>query len=135
MRRYLQKTMERNVVYQYVPPRLYAFLVGMQSEYNLSIQEVMTTILRKGVQEFLGFSCPHERIRTAKKTGLPYCFDCWTRMQQVTAATVDYKGKVKKEGTYKPIPTFLEEMEERNMVSTGTSTESHVPNVRKTDII
>lgn len=103
---------QRNVIYTYVPPKVHAFLVQLQAEYGLSIQEVMTTVLRKGLQEFIGFSCPHDRIRMAKKTGLPYCFDCWTRMQQITAAVMDYKGKVKKEGTYKPLSTFLEVLNE-----------------------
>ncbi len=118
----------RNVIYTYMPPKVHAFLVQLQAEYGLSIQEVMTTILRKGLQEFMNFRCPHERIRMAKKTGLPYCFDCWTRMQQVTAPTINYKGKTIKEGTYQPIQNFLEVVNEDlvppfPVQSTGTKIE------------
>lgn len=125
--------MERNVINQYVPPKMYAFLVRTQERHNLSISEVMTAIMRKGMEEFLGFKCPHERVRYAKKTGLPYCFDCWTRLEQVNETIVDVKGKVRRISETRPLPSFLEE-KEQTVVSSGT-VQKPVPSAEKTDII
>lgn len=116
---------QNNVITTWVAPKMYALLVQLQAQYGLSIQEVTTVILRKGMQEFLGFQCQHDKTRRAQNTGLPYCLECWTRMEE-TSDTMFDKGRVRKIIEMKPLPTFLEQKEDTTISSpeiTSTSTE------------
>jgi hypothetical protein len=65
----------------YLPPKIYAFMVKLCEEYNLSMKEVQRIILNKVFRD-LGFECPHERIGYAPDKE-PFCKDCWTRLRKV----------------------------------------------------
>lgn len=90
----------------YIPPQVYYFLYKLANQHNLSIKEVEIALLREIGRE-LGFECKHQNIGFAKSNGLPFCRDCFTRMEQVEAPV--FKGKVMTYGgRYKPLPSFLE---------------------------
>jgi len=95
----------------FYPPKLYLALSDIALEYGLSVKEVETVFLRKMCQEF-GFKCDHRIIGTSKKTGLPFCKECWTRMEMVKQPVYDYKLKIKSPGEYRPLPTFLDVLKE-----------------------
>lgn len=91
-------------------------MFNIASKHDLATKEVETTFLRRQCQE-LGFECFHENIGFAKKTGLPYCKDCWTRLEQTKPPTYDLgstkkKPLVKEPGKYRPLKTFLDEIDE-----------------------
>lgn len=94
----------------YMPPKMYAFLVRFGEEYNLSVKEVLNTILRHGM-EALGFKCEHLDIRAAKNTGKPYCFNCWTRMRLIKAGTFSADRKMITAPIYEELPTFMDDEE------------------------
>jgi hypothetical protein len=73
----------------------------------LSIKEVEITLLRKEM-EHLGFTCDHTDVKNAVKTGEPFCKDCWTRLEQKKAPVVDFRRRIKREGEYWPLETFLD---------------------------
>jgi hypothetical protein len=96
----------------FYPPKLYIALSEVALKHGLSVKEVETVLLRKMCEELIGFKCDHRIIGTSKKTGLPFCKECWTRMEMVKQPVYDYRLKVKSEGTYKPLPTFLDVLKE-----------------------
>lgn len=81
----------------------------MAFENHLSIKEVEITLLRKEM-EHLGFTCDHANVKNAEKTGEPFCKDCWTRLEQIKAPIIDFRGSVTKSGEYRPLETFLDKM-------------------------
>ena len=89
------------------PPKLYLFLLDLANKNgDLAIKEVETMFLRRQA-EHLGFRCDHLRIGVAKKTGEPFCRDCWTRMKTIKPPV--YQGRrMVKEGEFWPRETFLD---------------------------
>jgi hypothetical protein len=94
-------------------PKIYTALADIAVKNGLSVKEVETIFLRKMCEEIAGFKCDHRVIGTSKKTGLPFCKECWTRMEMITQPVYSYKDrKIVKEGTYRPLTTFLDIMKE-----------------------
>ena len=93
--------------YNFYPRAIYHFLSNLAFENHLSIKEVEIILLRKQI-EFLGFTCDHITVKTAEKTGEPFCKDCWTRLEQIRAPIFDFRGRVTKPGEYWPLETFLD---------------------------
>lgn len=48
--------------FSYYPIGIYNFMVGIADKYGLSVKEVETVLLRKGITD-LGFVCLHPRER------------------------------------------------------------------------
>ena len=92
----------------YLPPKIYAFLVKVAEEHRLSVKEVQRIFLNK-VAADLGFSCDHLRVGLAKEDPdhKPYCKDCWTRLETVKSPVVNGR-KVVRKGEYWPLETFLD---------------------------
>jgi hypothetical protein len=94
----------------YLPPKLYIGLFEFAQKHHLAVKELQTIVFRKFLEEHTGFDCKHENIAFAKSNGLPYCKECWVRLEQVKAPV--YIGRtMKKSGVFKPKPSILEEME------------------------
>lgn len=92
----------------YLPPKIYTFLVKVAEENKLSMKEVERIFLTK-VATDLGFFCEHFRIGYAKEDPdhKPYCKDCWTRMKTVKPPT--YRGKkLITPGQFSSLETFLD---------------------------
>lgn len=95
--------------FSYYPIGIYNFMIGIADKHGLSVKEVETVLIRKGITE-LGFVCRHpsERVKKAKKDKTKvYCGICWTRLEQTEAGV--YNGrKLIKSAKYRTLPTFLE---------------------------
>jgi hypothetical protein len=100
----------------FYPPGIYRFLLDIASKHQLSIKEVETVFLRRQARD-LGFECFHQNVGFAKKSdGKPFCKACWTRLEQIRPEkiAIDPNGKkrIVSPGKYKPLKTFLDEIEE-----------------------
>jgi hypothetical protein len=63
-------------------------------------------LVRKALEPF-GFKCEHNRVGMSKVTGLPFCKECYARLEQTKPPR--YQGKKLVEAaTYKLLPTFLD---------------------------
>jgi hypothetical protein len=94
----------------YLPPAIYHFILGIAREKHLALKEVELVLLRKVIKE-MGFKCKHEVIGFSKETGLPFCKDCYQRMELVKQPVYGPGKKIVKEGKYIELATFLEEDE------------------------
>lgn len=94
----------------YLPPAIYYFVLGLAREKHLALKEVELVLLRKVIKE-MGFKCDHNVIGYSKDTGLPFCKDCYQRMELVKQPVYGPGKKLIKEGKFIPFPTFLEEDE------------------------
>jgi hypothetical protein len=99
------------VVKTYYPPEIYRFLFDIAFKHDLAIKEVETIFIRRQARE-LGFECLHQNVGFAKKDGKPYCKGCWTRLEQIRPAKIAVDKRILSPGTYKPLKTFLDEIEE-----------------------
>jgi hypothetical protein len=91
----------------YLPHKLYIFLLTLAHEKGLAIKEVETIFLRDKAKEF-GFRCEHKNIRYSAKHNQPYCADCWTRMREVQPRV--FRGNVVvREAKCEPLETFIDE--------------------------
>jgi hypothetical protein len=92
----------------FIPPAMYRFMFELANKHKIATKEVEMTFLRAALEEF-GFACDHMTIGTSKKTGLPFCKDCWTRMEIVKAPTISMSKskKIVIPGQYRPTSTFL----------------------------
>jgi hypothetical protein len=109
----------------FLPPKIYAFLVKIAQERNLSVKEIQRIFLNK-VAKDLGFVCDHERVGFAKEdpNHKPYCKDCWTRLVTIKPPVVNGR-KIVKQGQFWPLKTFLD-----SFYDEGTNKDS---NLRKID--
>ena len=102
------------VVKTYYPPEIYRFLLDIAFKHGLSIKEVETVFIRRQTRE-LGFECFHQNVGFAKSDGNPYCKGCWTRLEQTRPPTIAVEGMKKRiisPAKYRPLKTFLDELEE-----------------------
>ena len=98
------------------PPGIYRFLLDIASKHDLSTKEVETVFLRRQARD-LGFECFHQKVGLAKSDGKPFCKDCWTRLEQTRPPTFAADSSSKKPhvtspAKYRPLRTFLDEIEE-----------------------
>ena len=91
----------------YYPPKIFRFLSEIAARHELAVREVETIFLRKQA-ESMGFTCKHSNVGYAKKDKKPYCKDCWTRLEQISAPTYNGNGKLVKAASFKTIKTFLD---------------------------
>jgi hypothetical protein len=96
----------------FIPQGLFRFILETANEHKLATKEVQITLLRSAAEE-LGFKCDHMEIEHAKSTGLPYCKNCWTRMEEIKAPTMGMSKRGGKKivitpGQYKPLTNFME---------------------------
>jgi len=123
----------------YLPPKLYAFLVKIAEENKLSIKEVQRIFLYK-VAIDLGFNCDHQmRVGFAKEDPdhKPFCKDCWARLKTLRPRVVNGK-RIVKEGEYWPLETFLDRYyKERVQKETGMDLQNSIikNEIQKSDII
>jgi hypothetical protein len=95
----------------YLPPKIYTFLVKIAEQHKLSVKEVQRIFLNK-VAADLGFTCEHERIGLAKEDPehKPYCKDCWTRLRKIVREPYLLGGRwIKNDFHYVKKETFLDE--------------------------
>ena len=91
--------------HDWVPPIIYESLFTLARKHHLAVKEVEWTLVREALKPF-GFKCNHERVGTARATGLAFCKDCYQRLQQVKKPTYEGK-KVIEPAEYRELPTFM----------------------------
>ena len=108
--KYLDKSVDSKMTFNnYLPPKIYTFLVKIAEEHKLSVKEVQRIFLTK-VAVDLGFTCDDERIGSAKSDGNPYCKDCWARLRKIIREPYVLGGKwIKNDYHYVKKETFLDE--------------------------
>jgi hypothetical protein len=86
--------------------RLLLQLAGDNGE--LSVKEVEIMFLRDWCERF-GFKCehPHKRIVYSINTGIPYCKDCWRRLEKKQVGVLE-NGRLVKKIYYEEIETFVD---------------------------
>jgi len=93
----------------YYPPKIFAYMMNIASEYGIPIKEVETALIREGVKA-IGFECEHIRMGVRKGDGKSNCKDCWQIFRQIKRAKYNSDTKELIElGEYVKEPTFLEE--------------------------
>jgi hypothetical protein len=95
----------------YLPPKIYLFLLTYAQKHKLALKEVELIFLRKSLSQY-GFICNHESIGFAVKTKKPYCKDCYTRLELKQETSLNFKiHKTIRQTTYHDIETFLDSIE------------------------
>ena len=85
-------------------------MANIANEYDISIKEVETTLIRTMLVREYGFKCNHPqgKIRSVKKTGKSYCAWCWTRLEVIRAPVFGKFHMLVTPGIYKSIKAFNE---------------------------
>jgi hypothetical protein len=117
----------RMTVRTFYPPAIYRFLFDIAFKYKLSIKEVETVFLRRQARE-LSFECFHENVKSAKTDGKPFCKDCWTRLEQSKPPVIGPDKRIKIPGKYRPLKTFLDEIEEERIRRAAIANPTPLPN-------
>jgi hypothetical protein len=96
----------------YLPIALHKALLRICEPNNLSIKEVAIVLISKMLEDKYEFHCDHKRVREAKDTHRPYCFDCWRRLDEIDVRNKRVKkvnGRLEIAGVvYKESLTFLD---------------------------
>jgi hypothetical protein len=80
-----------------LPSGLYFELLSWARENHISTHQLMLEILRYGLKEKRGWTCPHEEKdrKFSRKAKQWYCFNCWTFFDFVADKSV--KGGFRRE--------------------------------------
>jgi hypothetical protein len=97
-------TYEEEVYKFRLRPHLIRFLADLTCKNNISIDEVLATLLRN-CAEYMGCRCRHQSVLS--DNGKHYCRNCWAPLTQVEPP-VCRDGKIIKFGKYEPAKTFMD---------------------------
>jgi len=95
----------------YIPPLIFESLFSLARKHHLAVKEVEWILVREALKALVGFKCNHERVGASPTTGLPFCKECYSRLDQVKGPIYEGK-KVVEAGTYRELPTFIRPQKE-----------------------
>lgn len=101
--------------HNFIPIPMYRMILQLAGDNGeLSVKEVEVMFLRDWLERF-GFKCehPHNRIVFSQKTGVPYCKDCWRRLEKKEVKVLE-NGRIIRKTYFEQIETFVDRWNQDN---------------------